>query len=364
MSALPLQPAPLPAAAPPIRQSREITRAAIAEDRTVWLATCAIVWAFFVVHLGVLLLVAAPLSQIVLVGVTFAYATVISRSEPPPAESIANHLLLAMISCGVALALIGPGGPGGLIGAMFIGPLYSMRTVSRLALTLHLGASSLLLWTLGGLSVTKLVPMTDQPMALGILLLGVAQPVIGFACMITFQAAESQGAELQRLVRRDPLTGVGNRRLLLETLDDELGRHHRQNKPFSIVTLDLNRFKELNDEHGHAAGDDVLRAVAGVLVAVTAQRDLVARQGGDEFCVILPETGADAIAPIVNAIRVGLHGIETANGPISAGTGWATYPDDAQSVGELLDVADARMRANKPWSRSVRIAKQRQLAGE
>ncbi len=169
-----------------------------------------------------------------------------------------------------------------------------------------------------------------------------------FSCVVALEAAEAQGAELEALVRRDPLTGVGNRRLLLEVLDDELARHERTGRHLSLIALDLDGFKSLNDDVGHAAGDELLQRVATALTAAVEPRDTVVRQGGDEFCIVLPETSAELANRSCNAVRAALAQIETPDGGrISSGLGVASYPDDALTADVLLHVADERLRLSK-----------------
>ncbi len=94
----------------------------------------------------------------------------------------------------------------------------------------------------------------------------------------------------------DPLTGVANRRLLMSTAEHEIARHRRADERFTLVMLDLDGFKLLNDRYGHAAGDQMLRDVAVGLSRALRSQDTVARLGGDEFCVIAPQTGNPATA--------------------------------------------------------------------
>ena len=99
---------------------------------------------------------------------------------------------------------------------------------------------------------------------------------------------------MRELAGRDPLTDVGNYRLLHERLHYELHRHQRVNGQLAVLLIDLDRFKQVNERLGHAAGDDVLRRVALTLRGAVRQQDTVARQGGDEFAVLAPDTDADA----------------------------------------------------------------------
>jgi diguanylate cyclase (GGDEF)-like protein len=105
-------------------------------------------------------------------------------------------------------------------------------------------------------------------------------------------------ADLLRLATRDPLTGCLNRRAMTERLEGELLRFRRYDRKFSMVLLDLDRFKVINDRWGHAAGDEVLSKVAQVLHGALRGGDSLSRWGGEEFLVCLPET------PLVEAARL------------------------------------------------------------
>ena len=122
-------------------------------------------------------------------------------------------------------------------------------------------------------------------------------------------------AELAELARRDPLTGAGNRRLLAERLRYELARHRRTGGELALLVLDLDRFKEVNDQLGHPAGDRLLTDVAAALAATVRDGDTVVRHGGDEFCVVAPDAGpADALV-LADRIHAALGGIGSLRRP-------------------------------------------------
>jgi diguanylate cyclase (GGDEF)-like protein len=113
---------------------------------------------------------------------------------------------------------------------------------------------------------------------------------------------------LARLAVTDDLTGLPNRRRFVETLRAEAQRARRYGRALSLLMLDLDGLKAINDQHGHAAGDAVLRSVALALRASIRETDLAARLSGDEFAVILPETEAEAALRIAERIRAGVAG--------------------------------------------------------
>jgi diguanylate cyclase (GGDEF)-like protein len=164
----------------------------------------------------------------------------------------------------------------------------------------------------------------------------------------------SAAAALGEQARSDALTGVGNYRLLDERMDYELTRHRRNGKPLSLLVLDLDGFKEVNDTLGHPVGDQLLRQVGEVLRSTVRDQDTVARPGGDEFCILAPETDADEARSLADRIRTGLATV-VANGlPVSASLGLATFPTDATSSELLLAQADLELRQDKAASRGRR----------
>jgi diguanylate cyclase (GGDEF)-like protein/putative nucleotidyltransferase with HDIG domain len=142
----------------------------------------------------------------------------------------------------------------------------------------------------------------------------------------------------------DPLTGLANRRAFEQRLDDRLAVPSAE--PFSVIMLDVDGLKQVNDAHGHAAGDAVLKEVATVLRSHLRQGDLVTRWGGDEFVLLLP--GLDHIGAISLARRIGgtlLSADGSAAIPVSMGT--ASFPADGMTAGALLAAADHSMYADK-----------------
>jgi diguanylate cyclase (GGDEF)-like protein len=158
---------------------------------------------------------------------------------------------------------------------------------------------------------------------------------------------EGSAAELRELAARDPLTEVGNYRLLHERLNSELARHARDHGELAVLLIDLDRFKQVNERRGHAAGDDVLRRVAHTLRETVRPQDTVARQGGDEFAVLAPDTGAEGAAMLAARIRDRLSRVQFAGDSIGATVGLAVFPADGRTPPELLAHADEELMANK-----------------
>jgi diguanylate cyclase (GGDEF)-like protein len=152
----------------------------------------------------------------------------------------------------------------------------------------------------------------------------------------------------------DPLTGIANRRVLTTRIEYEIARHTRSRRSFAIATLDLDGFKQLNDRYGHSAGDALLREVARALTHATREQDTVARVGGDEFCVLAPETDRAGTHGLAARALEAIASVTAGREWLGAGIGVAVFPDDARSPRELLETADERLLESKRRRRAER----------
>src|SRR5229473_2175518 len=148
----------------------------------------------------------------------------------------------------------------------------------------------------------------------------------------------------------DPLTGLYNRRLFSESFEKELNRARRYSQPLGLVILDLHRFKEVNDKHGHPRGDEVLRAAATTLKKALRTSDSAFRIGGDEFALLLPQT--DSFQASGLSRRIGVVFTETLRPlnltiSVSMDHGVSTYPQDGDQRDQLIRIADERLYAAK-----------------
>ena len=179
---------------------------------------------------------------------------------------------------------------------------------------------------------------------------GVMMPMLWVATAVVMHLREGmvdRQRELADLARRDPLTGVGNRRLLSERLRYELARHRRTGRELAVLALDLDRFKEVNDALGHTAGDRLLCEVAHALGGALRAGDTLVRHGGDEFCVIAPETGAREADSLGARLHVALAGVTALGSPVTATIGAAVFPEDGATAEVLLAAADDAERTAK-----------------
>jgi len=191
--------------------------------------------------------------------------------------------------------------------------------------------------------------------ALALLLAGIAQ------YLITTESQRSQLVQLNRaLVREtqtDALTGCANRRHFLQALEHECERAHRYGLPLSLLSLDIDHFKRVNDTWGHAAGDAVLKQFVATVQGQLRQADLLGRVGGEEFSVLLPHTSADDAAPIAERIRAAIeaspvwfdgHRIDVT---VSIG-GTQRTPELQPATDQLLAQADQALYAAKQGGRN------------
>ncbi len=194
---------------------------------------------------------------------------------------------------------------------------------------------------------SSLIPVRDAN--------GEVAKLLGYSQDITARKTSEQ--QLVHRAEHDSLTDLPNRGLFMDRLNSGIARARRNNKPLALLFVDLNRFKPVNDEHGHQIGDRLLRVVAQRLVSAVREVDTVARVGGDEFAVIL-----EAISDAADANAVAAKITESIGEPFSidgrtltigASTGIAIYPKDGDGVSALFRHADAEMyRAKRAESES------------
>jgi len=168
--------------------------------------------------------------------------------------------------------------------------------------------------------------------------------------------------ESQRLATRDPLTGLMNRRAFLAMIEDEIARSSRYELPLSLLVLDVDHFKSINDTYGHAAGDQVLSAIGEVLQRELRVTDASARWGGEEFVIALKNTPLDGAAVVADRIQTALRDLRIeASGStlrLTASLGLACH-EPHESVDTLIDRADRAMYAAKVGGRNRLVTSER-----
>ncbi|MFO7610400.1 MAG: diguanylate cyclase [Candidatus Krumholzibacteriia bacterium] len=213
------------------------------------------------------------------------------------------------------------------------------------------------------------VPLTVQGESLGVLCLMTDQAgsgdhrlgrrntaiTLGEAIKLSLYNLRLQ-TKLREQANRDPLTGLFNRRYLVDSLDRELHRAQRQGTALGLVVLDLDHFKNFNDSYGHEAGDLLLQNVGEILRAAVRQSDIVCRYGGEEFVLVMPESPSADTCRRVDELRVLVRNLTIRHedrllGSITVSAGVAVAPGDGLSARDLFAAADAALYAAKSGGR-------------
>src|SRR5882724_2703547 len=190
----------------------------------------------------------------------------------------------------------------------------------------------------------ELAEFLGRPVALKTALMDVLASAGLFRVPVIIEYDELKKLQLNAVT--DPLTGLYNRRLFSETFEKELNRAHRYGSPLGLVILDLHRFKEVNDKHGHPRGDDVLRAAAATLRKALRTSDSAFRIGGDEFALLLPQTDAAqalALSRRVETVFAEMLQPLQLTVSVSMDHGVANFPQDAEQADQLIRIADERL---------------------
>jgi len=174
---------------------------------------------------------------------------------------------------------------------------------------------------------------------------------------LTLKRAIARLQVYRAMAYRDPLTGLWNRRYFEERLKEESSRSRRAgaDRRFSVAIIDINGFKEINDQHGHPAGDTLLKWVGEFLIAHLRTHDVACRTGGDEFMLLLPDLSGNDCAAVIRRLR---DRLEQANHgrpvPVSLSIGFASWPEISESCEKMLEKADAAMYMDKRAQKSQR----------
>ncbi len=195
----------------------------------------------------------------------------------------------------------------------------------------------------------------QQPLPRGNLLFLLEQAALGFSNAYRYKDART-------LIHTDDLTGLHNYRYLQMILDQEIHRAERYDLEFSLVFIDLDRFKDVNDSRGHLAGSQALKEVARLLRQSVREADILFRYGGDEFTGFLAETGAEGAAIVAERIRRTIEQhtfFAESNDPVrlTATVGYATFPLDSSDHQGIIDMADRAMYFGKQIRNVVRSAR-------
>jgi len=200
--------------------------------------------------------------------------------------------------------------------------------------------------------------------------LAVLVPAASAAILLALRERLEREREAMRVsALTDGLTGVANRRSVLARTEYEILRHQRAERPFGVLMLDLDGFKALNDRFGHAAGDELLRDVAAAITEALRDQDTVARMGGDEFCVLAPETDIDGTRQLADRVQVSIAQVTVGLDRVGASIGAAVFrlvpgniADILFDAGGFVDPADkARIEAELVQEGGVEVVNGRHL---
>ncbi len=209
------------------------------------------------------------------------------------------------------------------------------------------------------------LPLTIQDKPVGFLLMaGSPKPIVhddlvslflfGEYCAVSLVNAEAN-KELERMATQDPLTGISNHRAFRQRMDEAFSRAERSKKELSVLFLDIDHFKSVNDNYGHSVGDAVLKRVARTIEGAVRKVDFAARYGGEEFVVIMEETAGTGALVMGERLRQAVSRLEIEeidSRTVTVSIGIATYPADSDNAEELLQLADAALYRAKNTGRN------------
>ncbi len=245
---------------------------------------------------------------------------------------------------------------------MAVGLLFSWRTLMAVGFNLAIYAFYMAPLALG------LTPVTEVPIALSNQFFLISTAIITVASQIHRRRLERREydaqvaqqhllAEVQTMATIDWLTNLYNRRHFFRVGEEEIARARRYDHPISVIMIDIDHFKLINDTHGHSVGDEVLSAIAKRILDGLRQSDIAGRYGGEEFAVVLPETDLPSAASIVaERLRdtIASRPIDTAEGPLSVtiSVGVAGVDTARENLLDALTHADSGLYAAKHAGRN------------
>jgi diguanylate cyclase (GGDEF)-like protein len=257
----------------------------------------------------------------------------------------------------------------GLIGAVGVADYVTPASVSLILLylapigfvTWFAGVWSGMVLSVAGAVIAGAVASWQEVEGIGAAVLGwngLMQLGASIAVVVVLNALRTRLEAEESLARTDTLTQIPNRRAFFEVAQHELERARRNHQPLTLVYLDIDDFKDVNDQLGHAEGDALLAVVARTLRTDTRAMDAVARLGGDEFGLLLPETDAAMADALLGRVRASLLDAMARHGwNVRFSTGAAVFHSAAASVDEMMARADELMYAAKRAEKgSVRVA--------
>ena len=282
-------------------------------------------------------------------------AYLLARRSADPHRTEIRNLLADSAGGGVWIAVMG----FNLLPSVLLAAMLAMDKISVGGPRLLTRAVAL---QLAGCAVTvtllsvDLQPATTMLNVVGSLPLLIAYPIaVGIATYRLSRKVRDQNRLLQMLSRTDGLSGLLNRTCWVEAVSGELSRIERNGGPASLLMLDIDHFKLINDRHGHPAGDEVIRSVAGLVRATLRDYDTAGRYGGEEFGVILPDTGIECATAIAERIRLRIEAAtleRESNIRCTMSIGIAAATPDVRDVRDWIERADRALYRAKALGRN------------
>lgn len=260
--------------------------------------------------------------------------------------------------------------PLGVAGGMpyVVLPLLAMLARStRLVIIMAVGGTVL---TITGLLLSPAgsetsVYVTNRTMSIALIW------IVAYTTLRHLKVGHGLRQQLREQAATDPLTGLYNRRHIFSCLDREIKRYDRYREAFSIVLIDADHFKHVNDNYGHSTGDATLRLIARVCKAAVRETDIVGRFGGEEFIILLPHTSAEAAGIVAERIRkdIGKVSRELLDGAVlvTLSLGVAEVDEDTADFNMLLAAADSALYQAKNAGRdrvAIRQGKHSKIRAE
>jgi diguanylate cyclase (GGDEF)-like protein len=234
-------------------------------------------------------------------------------------------------------------GPQLSFAIFFVVPIALVTWFTKRWLGFIFSILSALAWLIADLTSGATYFPPDIPYWNGVVRLG-SLLILTFV-LSTLKSTVTQEKEFSRI---DFLTGVRNRRYFIELVNMEINRARRYDHPFTVVSIDLDNFKTVNDCFGHSTGDILLRLVARTMQQNIRVTDTVARLGGDEFAILLPETGRNMAEVILQKIRkINLDLMRRHGWPVTLSIGVVTFTSPPSTVDETLRISDQLMYSAK-----------------
>jgi diguanylate cyclase (GGDEF)-like protein len=302
-----------------------------------------------------LFLTAGPSLGVLVFFVTFTlvalllFAAIVARPQP----SSRRRMIGAMIDIGTTTFVMLKYGEIG-------SPLYGIYLWVTFGNGFRYGVRPLytshIMSLIGFVTVILLNPFWHENLLLtgGLFVLLAALPPYGG---VLLKALGKANRNLHEQAMRDVLTGLYNRRYLMDSFDRELRRARRRNECLGVMMIDIDHFKQFNDTYGHAAGDEVLHSVALIMLTLVRGEDILCRFGGEEFVLVQMTASAEALTQRAEELRdaVGSHEIvhrARRLGPVTLSIGIAMFPDHGASAETLLSGADAALYRAKASGRN------------